>query len=352
MPTLPSLLDPANYAARDAPLPLGDHVFIDTHDPRRARELTSKVFAPHRLKVSAPAAFHASNHHVRLNRLSLYAIRYRPAVEISSAPMRHYYLLLAPVRGTCQIHYGASEWTATSGSLSILNPFEPIRLGWGDDCIQLVIKIDRHALDSNLEALRGGPPFAPVAFTDGAAVPYANCPGVVRMIEMLFEDQNRAEPTMSHGNSEAAAESLFLDILLREFPGSQDTKPVGAESRIAPHYVKRVEEFLRLHAMDRITISDMVSVSGVSERTLYHGFQTFRRVGPRAYLKRIRLEYVRTELAAAAVAEHRVTVTEIASRWGFNHAGNFGQDYKAQFGETPSQTLRKKGPAGILQPSR
>ena len=32
------------------------------------------------------------------------------------------------------------------------------------------------------------------------------------------------------------------------------------------------------------------------------------------------------------------TVADIAARWGFWHMGHFSQDYKALFGETPTQT--------------
>ncbi len=35
-----------------------------------------------------------------------------------------------------------------------------------------------------------------------------------------------------------------------------------------------------------------------------------------------------------------VTVTEIASRWGFNHLGRFSSVYLHRFGEAPSHTLR------------
>jgi len=33
-------------------------------------------------------------------------------------------------------------------------------------------------------------------------------------------------------------------------------------------------------------------------------------------------------------------VMEIAMQWGFFHAGWFSQDYRQQFGESPSTTLR------------
>jgi AraC family ethanolamine operon transcriptional activator len=39
-------------------------------------------------------------------------------------------------------------------------------------------------------------------------------------------------------------------------------------------------------------------------------------------------------------AQTQSTVTEIANDFGFTHLGYFSQDYKAQFGELPSETMR------------
>jgi AraC family ethanolamine operon transcriptional activator len=34
-------------------------------------------------------------------------------------------------------------------------------------------------------------------------------------------------------------------------------------------------------------------------------------------------------------------VADIAIRWGFWHMGQFARDYRAMFGELPSETLKK-----------
>jgi AraC family ethanolamine operon transcriptional activator len=34
-------------------------------------------------------------------------------------------------------------------------------------------------------------------------------------------------------------------------------------------------------------------------------------------------------------------VQEVAARWGFSHMGQFSSDYRLQFGERPSDTLRR-----------
>jgi AraC family ethanolamine operon transcriptional activator len=36
-----------------------------------------------------------------------------------------------------------------------------------------------------------------------------------------------------------------------------------------------------------------------------------------------------------------MTILEIANQWGFQHMSSFAADYKKQFGELPSETLKR-----------
>ena len=63
-------------------------------------------------------------------------------------------------------------------------------------------------------------------------------------------------------------------------------------------------------------------------------------LSPKAYLKARRLNAVRRELLRDETAVG--TIFDRASSWGFWHMGQFGRDYKAMFGELPSETLKSK----------
>jgi transcriptional regulator GlxA family with amidase domain len=52
----------------------------------------------------------------------------------------------------------------------------------------------------------------------------------------------------------------------------------------------------------------------------------------------VRLDSVRTELTNSDPGG--TTVTAVAGRWGFVHLGRFADQYRQQFGESPSETLR------------
>ena len=79
--------------------------------------------------------------------------------------------------------------------------------------------------------------------------------------------------------------------------------------------------------------------SGASARALYEGFRRFRATTPMAMLRTVRLEHVRAELQSAKPNEK---ITDIAYKWGIAHLGRFAAEYRARFGEMPSETLRRK----------
>jgi AraC-like DNA-binding protein len=54
-----------------------------------------------------------------------------------------------------------------------------------------------------------------------------------------------------------------------------------------------------------------------------------------------RLRALRLELARKDLAQDGATVTSVAVACGFGSLGRFAADYKARFGESPSETLRR-----------
>jgi AraC family ethanolamine operon transcriptional activator len=82
---------------------------------------------------------------------------------------------------------------------------------------------------------------------------------------------------------------------------------------------------------------------GASRRKLTYCFQDVLGTSPMQYLRAVRLNGVRRALRAGEAA----AVQDAAARWGFFHMGQFSLDYKKQFGELPSATLRAAGAQGL-----
>lgn len=115
----------------------------------------------------------------------------------------------------------------------------------------------------------------------------------------------------------------------------QDTTRQG-HSRI----VQLVEDYALAHAAERLHVSDLCEVAGVSERTLQYAFKEVMGMTPLSYLTRLRLHRVRQALRSAPPGS--TTVTAEALRWGFWNFGDFARTYRECFGEVPSNTLNHK----------
>jgi AraC family ethanolamine operon transcriptional activator len=100
--------------------------------------------------------------------------------------------------------------------------------------------------------------------------------------------------------------------------------------------VRRVEEYLDAHQRELPSLARLCSVAGTSERTLEYAFREQLGVSPVRYLRLRRLNGVRRELHAAEPGATRVA--DVALRWGFWQLGRFAVEYRALFGERPSDT--------------
>jgi AraC family ethanolamine operon transcriptional activator len=92
-------------------------------------------------------------------------------------------------------------------------------------------------------------------------------------------------------------------------------------------------------------IDDLCSATQVSERTLRNIFQEYFGVGPMRLLKVRQLREIRSALLRGdPVAD---TVTKIAARFGVWDFSLFARNYRALYGEAPSQTLRRPRDRGV-----
>ena len=103
--------------------------------------------------------------------------------------------------------------------------------------------------------------------------------------------------------------------------------------------VRMAVSYLEAHAHEPITVGDVAIAAGTTTRSLQTAFRRAYDMTPMQFLRRLRLRMAREELLASS--DPRLSVREVALRWGFTHPGRFAQQYAAAFGEHPSVTLRR-----------
>jgi AraC-like DNA-binding protein len=109
------------------------------------------------------------------------------------------------------------------------------------------------------------------------------------------------------------------------------------------HALVEHAEKLALADLDEpLHISALCRALAVSERTLRKAFHRTHGVPPCRHLRMLRLSQARRALLSAD--GNLVTVTEIATGFGFVELGRFSVEYRKVFGESPSQTLQRTSP--------
>ncbi|MCT7659587.1 helix-turn-helix transcriptional regulator [Mycobacterium deserti] len=109
-------------------------------------------------------------------------------------------------------------------------------------------------------------------------------------------------------------------------------------TRSQPPLLQRAIAFIDENARQDITLSDIAAAVNVTPRSVQYVFRRHLGTTPLEYLRRVRLDRAHRDLQAADPTVD--TVTAIAGRWGFGHAGRFSGIYKETFGRPPSRTLR------------
>jgi AraC-like DNA-binding protein len=103
--------------------------------------------------------------------------------------------------------------------------------------------------------------------------------------------------------------------------------------------IRTAVEFAHENAHLPLTPVDLARAADLSARGLQQAFQRLFDMTPHGYIRQVRLLKVREEL----LRSHPDTtlIADVASAWGFGHAGRFSAAYAAEFGEYPRDTLRR-----------
>lgn len=103
--------------------------------------------------------------------------------------------------------------------------------------------------------------------------------------------------------------------------------------------LNRIHEALENSSDGLFSLDDLAKTAGISIRTLHNAFIEQTGVSPKRFVRLRLLNTARRELLRAEPG--RTRVVDIAAGLGIWEWGRFARDYRALFGELPSETLRR-----------
>lgn len=322
----------------DRKLPLSAHRLFATRDLDEARDRIAQAYKPHRLNFAASGQpLDTEFRRVSVGSASLNLLRYGADVVIEPGALESFYLIQIPLAGRCEIDHGGRTVGSDAAVASIVSPTRPVTMRWGADCDQLMLQIERKALERFMEEAYQVTVRDPLVFDPELPLETGCGASLKNLLLFIGTEFDRGSPVATTPAVANQLTAAAVSLLLAGQPNSYSTALAPGRSAAAPTHLKRALDFMEANLDQPVTLAQIVQASGVSMRALFDSFHRFRNCTPMAYLKARRLEKARAQLASGEVP----SVTEAALAWGFSHFGNFSADYKRSFGESPSETLRR-----------
>jgi AraC-like DNA-binding protein len=326
----------------DDSLPARHEVSLRSRDPVEASAAAARVYHEHRLTILGDRrAFSMSLDAASLGPITLGWLSYETEVRVDAEPHEDAYQVNV-VAGQTRAYCGTHKIVATPGTGMVFRPDLPTGFaGWRTPSQMLAIKIERRALENELEQLLHRPVTSPIAFalaldlSRRAAADWGWFVCTVAasffQLESLFRLPIMAGPVVH---------TILSGLLLsadHDFRAQLDAPPRS----IGPTTVRRACEYIEQHAHEPLTVAQVAAWAGVSVRALQQGFQRSLSATPHQIIQHTRLERAHHELLNPSTSG--ATVAGIGAKWGFPHAGRFASLYHARYHTYPSATLRQAG---------
>jgi AraC-like DNA-binding protein len=306
----------------------------------QARHVLSRVFLP----VEFPSARKASKVGMTLNAVSVGRVtagfmRFQDAVRIDTAEAQNFHVDIPTTQRATMRAALAAPVYATSRTAGVFMPGRPVTLDCSERFSQLSLMIPREQVLFELGQLLGENPTSPLEFRAELSLADPGGRSIMQTVRMIDTAAAQTRGPLSHPLAAQRLEEALIQSLLFGQPHNY-TERLTSPSRAAGRTpVSRAVKLMRSDPAKPWTVGELAANVSMSARSLQEGFRRSLDTTPMAYLRQLRLEKAHNELAAAEPGT--LTVTEVATHWGFLHLSRFAATYASAFGEHPSTTLRR-----------
>ncbi len=330
--------------ARGVPNALADHEVLCTDNVVEAEAALSPLLGDVRIRFGADGrgeGFQATMNAVRLPQTALIYADLRAACTLSVRCAAEAFTVHMATHDPVRARVGAGEFTEVNAFRALVaGPGSAYVLDLGRDCPQLIMRIERDALERQLTRMLGRSVTEPVAFDPVGDLATDEAQRWHTAIQLLSSEIMSQGSLVQQGVGSMPIEELVISTLLYIQPSNYRERLRGTGRPAGRVAVRRAMEYIDDHLAERITLADLARHAGVSVRSIQAGFRDDLATTPVAYIRDRRLDQVRHVLLEALPSDG-LTVGAVADRWGFGNAGTFAVRYRRRFGETPSETLRR-----------
>lgn len=270
--------------------------------------------------------------------MQLCYVAFGSEVQVRPKHLETFVVVQIPLTGQVIVQTGNTEVVSGLNMASVPDPDEDLCMRTLGESAHLVIRFERLALEKQLRRLIGAHDLGPLRFATGLDLTTSASQAWLTSVKTLLEDLNNAA-TSRNPLIQKQTEQLLMSQLLLALPHSASAAMLNDPVPSTPRAIQEADDLIVNHALDLSSVGEIAESVGLSIRSLQDGFCRYLDTTPLDRLRTQKMIGVRAQLLAAD--RTTTTVSKVATRWGFNHFGRFSLQYKQQWGELPSETLRK-----------
>ncbi len=277
--------------------------------------------------------------HSQIGSSSINYLSYGQEVDVRATKPCSMYHIQIVTRGRCEIRSEGRCFTANKHNAVIINPTGNIKVTYSPDCEKVVVLVDPETVKKELYEITRRPIKTPIVFQECFDI--SSSPGLdlVRLISHMTHDMFSESSFYTASNClSQSAEKLLIQYLLRSIDNTHSYVIFKAEAEHQPAWLINIDAYIDNNIREAITPEALAKATNLNIRTMYERFKHHQGISPMAYVKKLKLEKARQELKKAHLTGK--SVTDIAMEFQFTHLGRFSAEYKKEYHELPSHTVR------------
>jgi len=312
---------------------LSDRSSVFRHaDPYAVSDYVNRHVGQHCIGLSRTTHPLASLNHRKFADLDLCRISYGGSVRVTSPALETIYHLQVLLSGNCLWRGHQREHHLVPGELLLINPDDPVDLTYSEDCEKFILKVPVKVLEAVCDEHRWQRPDSGVRFLRNH-YRLDELEGFASLLAMVCQEAEASDPLLrvqSHYSQIVGSKllSLLTTNIRRE---SLDASSASFE---------RILDYIERNLKQELSSEHLAEQARMSVRSLYALFERQLGITPKQYIRQRKLECIHACLSDPDCLVR--SLTELALDYGFLHLGRFSESYRRQFGELPSDTLKRR----------
>ena len=254
----------------------------DTSNFEEAKEAVEKTYCIFRRMemIGNKDTFRFRLHRAPLKNLAITRQSFGADTHIETGSTETFFMIALSQTGSIDYWHGGKSVESNPNMGIVISPTLPLEFNFRGSCDRLAAVIDRNALSDHLCLLTGDPVTKPIVFQPHLKTGSNLGAHFNRVLKFLVAELDAGDLLQKNSLLASNLEQVMMTALLTEQRHNYSVRFEKPSPLAGDQQVRQVEEYIRAHAEEPISIAKIVAMTGQSERALFRAFKKFRGYTP------------------------------------------------------------------------